>query len=156
LGRQSLSIYHSHHQTLTRLFASGLKLTCFTNLSHYMFSLSYHIFSLCCLSNLVIHNSLTVAPPSSSVSDSPAAAPTTSHSASTHHFSPSISLPHSFTPGSKPTSFTNLSHRRLSSSLFFGSVRQTKLAIRQILGARKYSLSYRIVSYCIVSYPIPT
>ena len=29
----------------------------------------------------------------------------------------------------------------------FGSVRQIKLAIRQHLGARKYILSYRIVSY---------
>jgi len=29
-------------------------------------------------------------------------------------------------------------------------VRQIKLAIRQLLGARKYSVSYRIVSYRIV------
>ena len=29
--------------------------------------------------------------------------------------------------------------------LFLGSVRQIKLATRQILNARKYSLSYRIV-----------
>jgi len=29
----------------------------------------------------------------------------------------------------------------------FGSVRNIKLAIRQFLGARKYSPSYRIVSY---------
>ena len=29
--------------------------------------------------------------------------------------------------------------------VFFGSVRQIKLATRQLLGARKYSLSYRIV-----------
>jgi len=28
--------------------------------------------------------------------------------------------------------------------LFFGSVRQIKLAVRQLLGAHKYSLSYRI------------
>jgi len=34
----------------------------------------------------------------------------------------------------------------VSSLLFFGSVRQIKLAIRQLLGARKYSASYRIVS----------
>jgi len=33
-------------------------------------------------------------------------------------------------------------------SLFlFGSVRQIKLAIRWLLGARKYGPSYRIVSY---------
>jgi len=37
-------------------------------------------------------------------------------------------------------------------SLFFRSVRQIKLDIRQLLGARKYS--YRIVSYRIVSYTI--
>jgi len=30
--------------------------------------------------------------------------------------------------------------------LFFGSARQIKLATRQLLGARKYSLSYRIIS----------
>jgi len=44
----------------------------------------------------------------------------------------------------------------LSSSVFvssffitlflFGSVRQIKLAVRQLLGARKYSVSYRIVA----------
>jgi len=28
--------------------------------------------------------------------------------------------------------------------LFVGSVRQTKMAVRQVLGAHKYSLSYRI------------
>ena len=33
---------------------------------------------------------------------------------------------------------------------FFVSVQQTTLAIRQLLGTRKYSLSYRIVSYWIV------
>jgi len=34
--------------------------------------------------------------------------------------------------------------------VFFGPVRQIKMAIRQLLGARKYSLSYCIVSYRIV------
>jgi len=29
----------------------------------------------------------------------------------------------------------------------FGSVRQTKLVFRQLLNTRKYSLSYRVVSY---------
>ena len=39
----------------------------------------------------------------------------------------------------------------VSSLLFlFGSMRQIKLAVRQLLGARKYSVSYRIVSYRIV------
>jgi len=36
----------------------------------------------------------------------------------------------------------------VSSLLFlFGSVRQIKLAIRQLLGSRKYSPSFRVVSY---------
>jgi len=38
--------------------------------------------------------------------------------------------------------------------LFIGSVRQIKLAVRPLLGARKCSVSYRIVSYRIVSYRI--
>jgi len=37
----------------------------------------------------------------------------------------------------------------------FGSVRQIKLAIRELLGARKYSASYRIVSYRIVTVYFP-
>jgi len=32
-------------------------------------------------------------------------------------------------------------------TFLFGSVRQIKLAVRQLLGARKYDVSYRIVSY---------
>ena len=35
-------------------------------------------------------------------------------------------------------------------SSLFGSVRQIKLAIRQLLGAGKYTIVYRIVSYRIV------
>jgi len=31
--------------------------------------------------------------------------------------------------------------------LFVGFVRQTKLAVRQLLGAHKYSLSYRNICY---------
>jgi len=82
---------------------------------------------------------------------------------------------HSFTPGSKPTSSSNLSYHRVSSGvttdsmdfmtgpflLSFSvfvfsflhysycfcciSMRLNKLATHQLLGARKYSLSYRIM-----------
>jgi len=36
---------------------------------------------------------------------------------------------------------------KFSSLLLFGSVRQIKMATRQLLGARKYDLMYHIASY---------
>jgi len=87
---------------------------------------------------------------------------------STHHFDHPL-LPLAFTPGSRPTSFTNLSHYRLPSGLrtdstdysehlgflsfsllfFFVWFRaEIKLAIRQLLGTGKYSASYHI-AYCM-------
>ena len=93
--------------------------------------------------------------------------------------SPSTTPSLSFTPSSKLTSFTDLSHYRLSSGArtdstdfmtgpfllsisvvfsffiilfrFFGSVRRIELATRQLLGACKYSVSYRIVLHRIVT-----
>ena len=83
---------------------------------------------------------------------------------STHHFDHPL-LPIAFTAGSRPTSFTNLSHYRLPSGLRtdstdysehlgflvffitlfpFASVQKIKLAIRQLFGTRKYIASYHI------------
>jgi len=100
-------------------------------------SCSYHLFSLCQLTTLTIHDSLSI------------------------------------TPGSKPTSSTNLSHQTFfpawgltpqtlwldhffsalwfsvfssASLMFVGSVRQTKLAVHQLMGVHNRSLSYRIRS----------
>ena len=97
--------------------------------------------------------------------------------------SPSIT-PLSFTLGSRPTSFTNLSHHRLLPvsgltphtlwldrffwaswflflvSFLFGSMRQIKLAVCQLLGTCKYSVSYHIVwqsqSSCCHSSAMPS
>jgi len=94
---------------------------------------------------------------------------------STHHFDhPLLSL--AFTPGSRPTSFTNLSHYILPSGLrtdstslrtrpiqstsvflvfsllffFVWFPAEIKLAIRQLLGTRKYSASYHIAYRIVV------
>jgi len=120
-------------------------------------------------------NSLRQPHSSPSVSVLPVHAPTTSSHSVNSPLSPSItpSLFHSLLK--TYTSFTNLTHHRLSSSprtdskdhgwtvssehlvflflvfipllfLFIGSVRQIKLAICQLLGACKYRIVGRLIS----------
>ena len=113
---------------------------------------------------------------SPSVSDLPVHVPATSSYSLNSPLSPSINPSLSFTPGSRPTFSSNLSHHRLPSILrtdstalwldrffwasrflfsvssfvfFVWSVRQIKLAIGYLFGARKYPPSFIIV--CLFS-----
>ena len=104
--------------------------------SHLVCSCSYHIFSLCQLTTLTIHNSLSLSLPAQDL-----------HVSRTFHTINSIPA-----SGLTPSLFDwtvssdHLGFLFLLYSFCFlvGSVRQTKLATRQLSGARK-------CSYCIIA-----
>jgi len=100
----------------------------------------YHIFSLCQLTTLTIHNSLSLSLPAQNLPLSQIFP--TIDSSSLRTDSTDLWLNHFF-----------WASRFLFFSFFitfFGSVRQIKLAIRQLLGARKYSVSY--CSFCDIKH----
>jgi len=109
-------------------------------------SCSYHIFSLCQLTTLTIHNSLSLSLPAQNLPLSQIFS--TIDSSGLRTDSTDLWLNHFFWA----SRFLFFSLFITLFCFFFDSVRQIKLAVRQLLGAlpRKYSVSY--CSFCDMKY----
>jgi len=126
---------HAFHPGLIKCYTNDKKFYILESLA-YLFLLLYHIFSLCRLTTLPIRNSLSLSLPALNL-------PLTNLS---HHRLPSSPRTEStdFKTGPFLLSISDFCFIFFIALFAFGSVRQIKLAIRQLLGARKHSVSYRI------------
>jgi len=108
-------------------------------------SCSYHVYSLCQLTTLTIHNSLSLIPGSRP----------TFFTNRSHHRLPSSSW---MTPRTLWLDHFFWASRFFAFSFFiflFGSVRQIQLAVHHLLGVRKYNM-YRIISLALAESTVMT